>query len=230
MRRDRDEVRLQLVELHRLLVEPRTLDRKRDPVGDQLQQLDVVAREAAVDERPDVDHAQRLTGDHQRYAEHRLDALLAQDRIEHVRVIDVVEDHRLPLRCDATGEATADRDAHTLLHLLLDPDRSPRNELVRVFVGEEHCARVGLEDVADSREEHCEQLVELEVSKSRIRDGLHVLDPHPRPALRLEGPCVLDCDRCTVTGELQQLHFALVEHPMRQHPDVEHAEHASADE
>ena len=36
VRRDRDEVRLQLIELHRLLVEPRTLDRKRDPVGDQL--------------------------------------------------------------------------------------------------------------------------------------------------------------------------------------------------
>ena len=43
VRRDRDEARPQLVELHRLLVEPRTLDRKRDPVGDQRQQLDILA-------------------------------------------------------------------------------------------------------------------------------------------------------------------------------------------
>ena len=62
----------------------------------------------------------------------------------------------------------------------------------------------------------------------RIRDGLHVLDPLPRLALRLEGPCMLDCDRCTVTGELQQLHIVLVERPVRQHPDMENAEHAAA--
>ena len=228
MRRDRDEVRLQLVELHRLLVEPRTLDRKRDPVGDELQQLDVVAREPAVDERPDVDHAQRVAADKQRHAEHRLDPLLAQDRVEHVGVIDVGEDHRPPLGRDPAGEAAADRDANALLDLLLDPDRGPRNQLVGALVDEEHRARVRVEDVADAREQHREQVVELEVRERRIRDGLHVLDPPPRPALRLEGPRMLDRDRRTVAGELQQLHVVLVEHPVRQRPDVENAEHAAA--
>ena len=39
---------LQLVELDGLLVQPGPLDRERDAVGDELEQLDVVAREPAV--------------------------------------------------------------------------------------------------------------------------------------------------------------------------------------
>ena len=188
------------------------------------------AREPAVDERPDVDHAQRVAGDKQRHSEHRLDPLLAQNRVEHVGVIDVGEDHRLPLGRDPAREAAADRDANALLDLLLDPNRGSCDQLVGSLVDEEHRARVRFEDVADAREQHGEQVVELEVRERRIRDGLHVLDPLPRSALRLEGPCMLDCDRCPVTGELQQLHVALVEHPVRQRPDVENAEHAAADE
>ena len=44
VRRDRDEVQLQLVELPRLLVKPRTLDRERNALRDELQELDVVRR------------------------------------------------------------------------------------------------------------------------------------------------------------------------------------------
>jgi hypothetical protein len=131
---------------------------------------------------------------------------------------------------DPAGEAEADWDANTALDLFLYPDRGSRNQLVGILVDEEHCARVSSEDVADAWEEYREQVVELEVPESRIRDGLHVFDPFPRLAFRLESSCMLDCDRCAITGELQELHIALIEHPVRQHADVENAEHASANE
>ena len=52
-----DEVQLQLVELDQLLVQLRPLDRDRDPLGDELEQLDVVAREDPRRERADVEDA-----------------------------------------------------------------------------------------------------------------------------------------------------------------------------
>jgi hypothetical protein len=183
-----------------------------------------------VDERAYVDHTQRFAGDKQGHAEHRLDPLLAQDRVEHVGVIDVGEDHRLPVGRNATGEAQADRDANTPLDLFLDPDRGPRHQFVRALVEEKHGARVRVEDVADARKKHCEQFVELKVRERRIRDRLHMLDLPSRQSLRLEGSCMLDCDRCTVGGELQQLHIVLIEHSVHKRPDVENTEEAAADE
>ena len=77
-----------------LLVEARPFDRERDALRHQLEQLDVGVRESPRHERADVQHADHLTVDAQRHAEHRLDALLAKDRIDHVGVVDVVENHR----------------------------------------------------------------------------------------------------------------------------------------
>ena len=110
--------------------------------------------------------------DEQRDAEHRLDPLLAQDRVEHVRVIDVVEDHRPPFRGDAAGESAADRDADALLHLLLDPDRRPRDELVRLLVEQQDRARVDIEDLAGPEKERRQQRVELQMRERRIRERL----------------------------------------------------------
>ncbi len=110
--------------------------------ADELEQLDLVLLEGAVDERADVEHAAHLALDDERDAEHRLDPLLPQDRVEDVRVVDVVEDHRLLLGGDPAREAAADRDADALLDLLLDPERGARDELVRLLVEEEDRARV----------------------------------------------------------------------------------------
>ena len=131
----------------------------------------------------DVEHADHLTADHERDAEQRLDPLLTQDRIEHVRVVDVVEDHRSPARRHPAGEAPPDRDPHALLDLLLDPNRRPRHQLVRLLVEQEHRARVRVEDRADPRQQHRKQLVELEVRQRRVDDGLEMLDAASR-ALR----------------------------------------------
>ena len=127
-----------------------------------------------------MEHADHLTADKQRHAEHRLDPLLAQDRVEHVRVVDVVEDHRRSAGRDPTGEAAPDRDPHTLLDLLLDPHRRPRYELFAVLVQQQHRARVRVEDVADARQQDGEQFVELEMGERRVHDRLDVLDPLSR--------------------------------------------------
>ncbi len=145
-------------------------------------------------------------------------------------MIDVFEDHRTPVRGDAARETPADRDSNPLLDLFLDPDRGARHQFVGTLVEEKHRARVRVEDVADARKKHREQLVERKVRECRVGDRLHVLDLPSCQTLRLEGSCMLDCDRCTVAGELQQLHIVLVEHPVHKRPNVENAEQAAADE
>ncbi len=55
------------------LEEADALDRQRGPVGRQLEQRDVVAREAAGEQRPDVQRADRAPLDDQRHAQHRRD-------------------------------------------------------------------------------------------------------------------------------------------------------------
>ena len=135
------------------LEEARVLDRERGTVGHELQQLDLVLVEGAVMERADVEDPAHLALDDERDAEHRLDPLLPQDRVEDVPVIDVVEDHRPLLGRDAPGEAAADRDTDALLDLLLDAERSACDELVRLLVEQEDRAGVDLEDLPGPLEE-----------------------------------------------------------------------------
>ena len=139
-----------------------------------------------------MEDAAHLSLDDERDAEHRLDPLLPQDRVEDVRVVDVVEDHRPLLGGDPSGEAAADRDADALLHLLLDPERRARDELVRVLVEQEDRARVDLEDLAGPLEQGVEQLVEPQVCERGVGDGLQppdmlrsgTLRPHSRGYFR----------------------------------------------
>src|SRR3954451_23283435 len=123
-----------------------------------------------------VEEAAHLALDEDRDAEHRLDPLLPQDRIEAVGGVDVVEDHRPLLRGDPAGEATTDRDADALLSLLLDAERSPRDELVRVLVEQQDRARVDLEDLPRPLEQRIEQLVESQVRERSVGDGLQPPD------------------------------------------------------
>ena len=121
------------------------VDRDRRSIRGELQQLGLGRREHPRRQRPHVEHAEHLSRHEQRDAEHRLDPFPAQDRVEHVRVADVVDDHGLLQGGDATGEPAPDRDAHAGLDLLLDPDGRGRDELVRVLVEQQHRAGVDLE-------------------------------------------------------------------------------------
>ena len=164
---------------------PCVLDCDRGTVAGELQQLHIVLIEHPVHERSDVENAEQVAAGQQRHAEHRLDALLAQDRVEHVGVVDVLEDHRTPVRCDAARETAADRDADPLFDLFLDPDRRSRVELVRLLVQQQDGARVDLENLAHPNKQRREESVELQMRERRIRERLKlpqtvgVLDANP---------------------------------------------------
>ena len=230
MRGHRDEVGLELVQPHRLLVEPGALDRKGDTGGDELEQLDVIGGELPVDERADVEDADRLVPDEERDAAQRADALLAQDRVEDVGMGEVIEDDRPLQGGDAAGEAPAERDADAALDLLLDPDRRTRYKLVRLLVQQQDRARVSPQDRADARQEHAEQLIERQVGERGVGDGLDVLEPLARPSLGLEGAGVFDRQGGAVGGELQELDLVVRERPMVKRADVQHADRFAADQ
>ena len=56
-----------------------------DPEVAQIVNDNFIAVKVDRDERPDVEHAQRVAANEQRHAEHRLDPLLAQDRVRQMR-------------------------------------------------------------------------------------------------------------------------------------------------
>jgi hypothetical protein len=228
VRGDGDEVQLQLVELDDLLVQARALDRERDPLGDELEQVDVVPGEDAPRQRPDVHDADHLVACDQRHAQHRDDLLLQQDRVPDAVGPDVLDHDRLPRRGDAAREAGADRDVDA--DLLLDPERGPRDQVLALVVEQQHRARVGAEDGADPRQQLLEQVFQLEVRERRVRHLLDVLELPADVPLRLVQARVLDRDRGAVGGELQHLDVLVPEGAPGERADVEHADDAVADD
>jgi hypothetical protein len=89
-------------------------------------------------------------------------------------VIDVVENHRPLAGCDSAGETAADGDTDALLDLLLDPDRCPRHELIRLLVEQQDSARVDTEDVAGAEEERRKENLQLQMRERRIRERLEL--------------------------------------------------------
>jgi hypothetical protein len=81
-------------------------------------------------QRAHVQHADQITLHHQRQPEQRADALLPQDRVQDVGVVDVGDEDRHAFGGDPAREPLADRDPNPLLHLLLDALRSPRDPLL----------------------------------------------------------------------------------------------------
>ena len=103
------------------------------------------------------------------------------------------------------GEASADRDADSALHLLLEADRGARNELRPGLVEQQHGSGVGVEQLTRPAEELGEQLVELEVAERGVGHRLEALQAHPGLALGREEPRVLDGDRRRVRDDLEQV-------------------------
>jgi hypothetical protein len=67
-------------------------------------------------------------------------------------MVDVLDDHRMPVGRDLARETLPDRDAHPLLDLFLDPLRGTGDELVGRLVEQEEGARVGLQSLGDAVE------------------------------------------------------------------------------
>jgi hypothetical protein len=172
------------------------LDRERGAVGGELQELRVGRRELARPQRADVEDADRLPADEQRHAQERLDPLLAQDRVEDVRVVDVAENDRALLGGHAAGEATPDGDADALLDLLLDADGRARDELVRLLVEQQHRAGVGVQQLAHAHEQRRQQLLEVEVREGRVGECLQPLQTVRRDDHSSRHDPIVETPRC----------------------------------
>ena len=137
--------------------QPRAVDRRRGLRGRELQQRRVGVGELARRDRADVQHAEDGALDEQRHAEQRADALLAQDRVEDVGVVDVGDVDRPAPGRDAAREARADRDPDAALDLLLEALGGARDELLGVVVEEQDGDGVDIEDVLGARQQLVEQ-------------------------------------------------------------------------
>ena len=168
-----------------LLVQPRVLDRHRDAVGGELEQVALVGGEVARGEAADVQDADHAAFDEQRDAEQRADALLAQDRVEDVGVVDVLDGDRAPLGGDAAGEAAADGDLHALLDLLLDAAGGAGAQDAGALVEQQDRRGVGGQHLGDAAQQLLEQLVLRQVRERRVGDPLERLEPARRRLGRL---------------------------------------------
>ena len=141
----------------------------------------VLGGEHARHERADVQHADDLALDQQRHAEQRADPALAQDRVEDVGVVDVLDQDRPPLGRDPAREPAPDRDPDALLDLLLDPLRRPRHAArsrPRRAAGTRPCPSAGSPSSAAAARQ---EVVERQVRERDVRHALQRLERVRRP-------------------------------------------------
>jgi len=69
----------------------------------------------------------------------------------------------------------------------------------------------GREDLANPRKQHRQELVHVEMCERHVRDRLHVLDPFPGETLELEQAGMLDPDRGSPGGQLQERRLLFAE-------------------
>lgn len=150
------------------------LDRERGTIGGELEQGDVVVGERTPLEAADVQHSEDPPLHDERDAHQGADPLLAEDRIEYVGVVDVVDPDRTPLRRDPPGEPRSQRNPYPALHLLLDAARGARHERGGLAVEEQDGGGVRREDRGDPPQQLLEQVLEGEVGQRNVGELLQL--------------------------------------------------------
>ena len=117
----------------------------------------------------------------QRRSDEGLDPLLAQDRVQDVRVVDVSNHDRPLLGRDSSSETLAERNAHSALNLLLEPLGRSRDQVLSLGVEEQDRARVGFEQITGPHEQLVEQFIQRELGQRDVGDGLEAAHPADRP-------------------------------------------------
>jgi hypothetical protein len=161
----------------------RRLGGERDPIGHHLEQVGILVVEVASRHGAHMQHPQQLAADEQGHTEKGSDAPVAQERVDHIRFVDVLDRLWLPGRGHAPGEASAQGHAHTLVHLLLDPPGRGGHELPVGVVEEEDGRGVRRQDLADAIQQLDEEFLQGQLGEARI--GHHLDVPQPlgdRPA------------------------------------------------
>ncbi len=162
-----------------LLVERGVLDRDRHPIGRQLQQITLIIGEQPSLQAAHMQHPQHPILRQQRNPQQRADPLLAQDRIQDVGMIDIVDPDRPPLSRDPPREPLADRDLHPPLDLLLDPLRRTRTQRHARLVKQQDRRRIGAQDLRDPLQQLTQQLLLRQIRQRRIRDALQRFEHLP---------------------------------------------------
>ena len=165
--------------------EPRPADGGRDPVRHQLEEAGVVRGEAARGQAADVDDADPAAVEHQRGTEQGVEPLGPEDRAHHLRLADVLDDHRDAAGRDRAGDPAPERDPHVEPHFLFEAVRRAHGQLRPLVVEQEDDDRVGGHGLPDPSEELREEVVQPQVREGRVRHALHGPDLVRR---RLERP------------------------------------------
>jgi hypothetical protein len=95
--------------------------------------------------------------DQQRHAHQGLDSLVKQNRVQHIAVINVVQDDRPPAGGDTAGETLPDRDPHALPDLLLQAAGRSSYQLTPRAVQQQHRYCVGVQDLLHPRQQLSER-------------------------------------------------------------------------
>lgn len=168
-------------------VEPGPLDAGRRPGCGHVEQGQILLVEGARSERSDVQHADQNSLHDQRHAEQRADARLAEDRIEDVGVIDIGDEDGHALLGDPAGEALADRDADSLLHLRLHALGGASHELVLLVVEQQDGDGVHGQRVLHPVEQLAEEVLQAELGQRGVAQAVQRPDLGGRRHLRPDG-------------------------------------------
>jgi hypothetical protein len=147
-----------------------------DPLGDHLEELDLVVGERPGGEAADVEDADHVSTVQERHPGHRVDALRDQERVDHGRLVDPIDHPGRPLGRDVPGEAPAQRNPHALTHLFLDAAGGGGDQLARLGVEEEDGGRVDVQDLTDPLQQLVEQLFDVQERERRVGDGLDLAE------------------------------------------------------
>ncbi len=172
-----------------------------------------------------------LALDEQGDAEQAADALLAQDRVEDVGVVDVLDDHRALVGGDAAGEAAAERDAGRPAR---PPPRCPwprgrrARRRPRRAAGTPRCRRAGSRRSGPAARPAARPAAGRRARRPS-RAG-RAAERARRRALLLERAGVLDAQRRAVGDELEEVAVGVGEPARGEGADVQDAGDLALDE
>jgi hypothetical protein len=129
-----------------------------------------------------VQHPDHRAMNQQRHAHQGLDSLVQQNRVQHVAVIDVVQDDRPPPGGDPASETLADRDPHALPDLLFQTAGRGGDKLTPRAVQQQHRHHVGVQDLLDARQQLGEKVIRAQIRQRRIGHRPDIPEIAPRPA------------------------------------------------
>ena len=158
------------------------LHRDRGTVGGELEQIHILVSECAGAQRAHMQDADDLAFSQQRGTHQRPDALLQQDGIDDLGVIDLVNDHRAALRRDPPGEAPPHRYLHALLDLFFQPARGRRHQLAGLAIQQQDRGGIGLQGLFRAVDQRIQQCLRIKHGQRRISDRLNI--PQPLSPLR----------------------------------------------